>query len=90
MGSFALKKLFSFTKSHLLIVDLSVCVNTVLFRKSFPVPLISGLFPTFSSVRFKIAVFRLRSVSEFLSTKIFFWVGSLSITMASVCQHRLL
>ena len=75
MGSFALQKLFNFMRSYLLIVDLSVCVNSVLFRKSFPVPLSSRLFPTFSSVRFKISVFRLRSVSEFLSTKIFFLGG---------------
>jgi hypothetical protein len=33
-------------RSHLLIVDLSVCANSVLLRKSFPVLMSSRLCPT--------------------------------------------
>ena len=46
--SFALQKLFSFRRSHLLIVSLSVCAAGVLFRKWFPVPMRSSVLPTFS------------------------------------------
>jgi hypothetical protein len=52
MVSFALQKLFSSMRSHLLIVDLSAYANGVLFRKSFPVPMSSRLFLIFSSIRF--------------------------------------
>ena len=60
--SFALQKFFSFRRSHLLIVSLSVCAAGGLFRKWFPVPMHSSLLPTFSSVRFSVAGFRLRSL----------------------------
>ena len=49
--SFALQKLFSFKRSHLLIVSLSVCAAGVLFRKWSPVSMHSSLLPTFSSIR---------------------------------------
>jgi hypothetical protein len=39
-------------QNHLLIVDISTCVNGSLFRNWFPVPIYSKLLPTFSSVRF--------------------------------------
>ena len=48
--SFALQKLFSFRRSHLLIVSLSVCAAGVIFRKWFPVSMRSSVLPTFSSV----------------------------------------
>ena len=61
--SFALQKLFSFRKSHLLIVSLSVCAAGVIFRKWSPMPMRSSLFPTFSSMRFSVAgFFMLRSL----------------------------
>ena len=42
----ALQKPFSFMRSHLLIVDHSAWVIGVLFRRLFPVPMHSRLFPT--------------------------------------------
>ena len=42
--SFALQKLFSFRRSHLLIVSLSVCATGVLFGKWSPVPMCSSAF----------------------------------------------
>ncbi|CAO2598797.1 hypothetical protein LEMLEM_LOCUS9569, partial [Lemmus lemmus] len=60
--SFALQKLFSFKRYHLLIVSLSVCAAGVLFRKWFPVPMCSSVLPTFSSIRFSVAGFMLRSL----------------------------
>ena len=60
--SFALQKLFSFRRSHLLIFSLSVRAAGVLFRKWFPVPMHSNVLPTFSSIRFSVAGFMLRSL----------------------------
>ena len=60
--SFALQKFFSFRRSHLLIVSLSVYAAGVLFRKWFPVPMRSSVLPTFSSVRFSVTVSILRSL----------------------------
>ena len=60
--SFALQKIFSFRRSHLLIVSLSVCAAGVIFRKWFTVPMRSSVLPTFSSVRFSVAGFMLRSL----------------------------
>ena len=59
---FALQKLFSFRKSHLLIVSLSVCATRVIFRKWSPVPMCTNVLPTFSSIRFSVAGFMLRSL----------------------------
>ena len=50
--SFAFQKLFSFRRSHLLIVSLRVCAARVIFRKWSPVPMHSSVLPTFSSIRF--------------------------------------
>ena len=50
--SFALQKLLSFRRPHLLIVSLSVCATGVIFRKWSPVPMSSSVLPTFSSMRF--------------------------------------
>ena len=62
LTKFALQKLLSFRRSHLLIVSLSVCADGVIFRKWFPVPMHSSVLPTFSSVRFSVADFMLRSL----------------------------
>ena len=53
-------------RSHLLIVDLSACATGigVLFRKLFPVQMCPRLFPTFSSVRFSVSGFMLRSLIQ--------------------------
>ena len=60
--SFALQKLFSFRRSHLLIVSLSVCAAGIIFRKWSPVPMHSSILLTFSSMRFSVAGFMLRSL----------------------------
>ncbi|XP_060229617.1 uncharacterized protein LOC132649570 isoform X2 [Meriones unguiculatus] len=60
--SFALQKLFSFMKSHLLIVALRACAVGVLFRKFSPVPMSSRVFPTFFSSRFNVSGSMLRSL----------------------------
>ena len=44
-----------------MIVNLSVCTAGVIFRKWSPVPMCSKLFPTFSSIRFSVTGFMLRS-----------------------------
>ena len=55
--SFALQKLFSFTYCF------SQCLCCwVIFRKWSPVPMRSSVLPTFSSVRFSVADFMLRSL----------------------------
>ena len=59
---FALQKLFSFRRSHLLTVSLSVCAAEVIFRKWFPVPIRSSLLLSFFSIRFSVAGFTLRSL----------------------------
>ena len=63
--SFSLQKLFSFRRSHLLIVDLNICATGVMFRKQSPVQINSKLFPTFSSNSFSVAGFMLRSLIHF-------------------------
>ena len=55
--SFALQKLFSFRRFHLLIVSFSVCASGVKFRKWFPMPMRSSVLPTFSSIRFSVVSF---------------------------------
>ena len=47
--SFALKRLFSLRRSHLLIVNLSVCITGVLLKKLALLPMCSRLFSTFLS-----------------------------------------
>ena len=60
--SFPLQKHLSFRRSHLLIVSLSVCAAGVIFRKWSPVPMRSSVLPTFSSMRFSVVGFILRSL----------------------------
>ena len=80
--SFALQKLFSFRRAHLLIVSLSVCSAGVVFRKWSPVPMCSSVLPTFSSVRFSVAGFMLRSL---IHLDLSFVHGHIQL-----CQHHLL
>ena len=50
--SFALQKLFSFRRFHLLIVFLSVCATGVIFRKWSPVSMCSSAFDILISIIF--------------------------------------
>jgi hypothetical protein len=60
--SFAFQKLFSVMRSDLFVLDVRTQAIGVLFMKSSPVPTSSGLFSTFSSVRFSVSGFTLRSL----------------------------
>ena len=67
MVLFAVQKLLSFTRSHLLVVNPSVCANGVLFRKSsFNSSVNSRRFPTLS-MRFSVCSFMLSLVHLDLS-----------------------
>ena len=92
--SFALQMLFSFRRSHLLIVSLTVCAAGVLFRKWFPVPMRSSVLLTFSSIRFSVVDFMLRSLIHLdLSFVHGDRYGSIFILLhveIQLCQHHLL
>ena len=60
--SFVLQKLFSFMRVYLLIIDLRVCVTSILFKKLSPVLIHLRLFPTFSPIRLSVTWFMLRSL----------------------------
>jgi hypothetical protein len=60
--SFAFQKPLSIMRPHLLVVDFSACVNGVMFRKSFLLLRSSRLLPSFSSIRFSVFSFMLRSL----------------------------
>jgi hypothetical protein len=60
----ALQKIFSFMMSHLLIVDLSVCIIVALFRNLSFVPLCSRKSLTFASIRFSVYSFMFRSLLQ--------------------------
>ena len=62
MVSFATQELFSLTRSHLLIVVLSACTIGALCKNLPPVSMYSRISPTFSSVRFSLSGFMLRSL----------------------------
>ena len=62
--SFDLQKLFNFRRSHFLIVFVNVCAAGLIFRKWSPVLMCSSILPTFSSVRFSMAGFMLRSLMD--------------------------
>jgi hypothetical protein len=49
-------------RPHLSIIDLRACATGVVFRKFTPIPMSSSLFLIFSSIRFKVSAFRLRSL----------------------------
>jgi hypothetical protein len=63
--SFAVQKLFSLMQSHLFIVSLRCWAFGVLFRKSFPIPICSSVFPTASWSCFKVSDLILRSLIHF-------------------------
>jgi hypothetical protein len=63
--SFAVQKLFSLMQSHLFIVSLSCWAFCVLFRKLFPIPICSSVFPTASWSCFKVSGLILRSLIYF-------------------------
>ena len=63
--SFVLQKLFSFMRSHLLIVVLRTWATRVLLQKLFLILMCSKLFPNFSSIGFIVFRFMWRSVNYF-------------------------
>ena len=54
--------LSNFMRSHLSILDCRACAIGVLFRKCLPLSMNSRFFPTFSSIRFSLSGFMLRSL----------------------------
>ena len=97
--SFALQNLLSYRMSHLLIVSLSVCAAGVIFRKWSPVSMCSSVFLTFSSMRFTVAGFILRSLIhlDLIHLDLSFMhgdrYGSIFILLhvdVQLCQHHLL
>jgi hypothetical protein len=58
----ALQKLSSFMRSHLSILDHRAWAIGILFRKFPHLPMSSRLFPNFSSIRFSVSGFMLRSL----------------------------
>ena len=63
LGSFfCLTEAFRFHEVHLLIANLSAYDSDALFRKMSPVPMRSRLLTTFSSIRFSVFSFMLRSL----------------------------
>ena len=54
-------ELLSFRRFHLFIVVLSVYATCVVFRKWAPLPMWSRLLPTFSSMKFSVVEFMLKS-----------------------------
>ena len=80
------KKGFQFYEV-LFIVSLSVHVISILFRKSFPVPISSSLFPIFSSVSYRLTSLRLRPIIHLRLS--FLWgnkYGSIYIVLHVVSQ----
>ena len=66
MAPFTYQKFISFIRFHLLIVDLSAYATGigVLFGKLSPVQMCPRLFPSFSSIRFSVSGFMLRSLIQ--------------------------
>ena len=62
MVSFALQNHFNLMGSYLLIIDLTAWAIDAVFRKLSSVPMHSRLSPTFSSIRFSVSSFMLRSL----------------------------
>ena len=84
--SFALQKLFSFMRSHLLIVDFYASAIGVLHSKQPPVSVHSRLFPTFSSIRFNVSVFMFMSL---IHLDLSFVLGDRGwvYLLSSACRH---
>ena len=94
MGSFALQKIFNFMRLHLLSVDLSAWAISVLFRKSYPVPMSSRPSPTLSSIRFNVSQFMLRTLIQlelsFVQGDKYGSICSLLLVDIQFDQHHLL
>ena len=92
--SFVLQRLFSFKRSHLFIISLSVCATGIIFRKGSPLPMHWRLLPTFSSIRFSVARFILRSLIHldlsFVHGGRYGSIFSLLQADIQLCQHHLL
>lgn len=94
--SFVIQERLSFLRSHLLIVDFSVCAfnNGILFRKSFPVAMSSRLFPVFSSVGFHVSAFMWKSLvhlkSSFVQGHKYLYICIPLHTFTQFDQHCLL
>jgi hypothetical protein len=59
------EKLFIFMWSHLSILSLSSPAIWVLFKKSFPMPTSSSVFPAVSYISFRVSCLILRSLIHF-------------------------
>ena len=92
--SFALQKCLSFRRSHLFIVDFNVYATSVIFKKWFPVPMHWRLFPTYSSIRFSMVKFILRSlihlILNFVYEDRFVFIWILLHIDHQLYQHHLL
>jgi hypothetical protein len=60
-----LQKLFSFMQSHLSLLSFSCWAIWIQFRKSFPMPINSNVFPTLSCTSFKVTGLLLRCLIHF-------------------------
>ena len=87
-------ELFSFRRSHLLIVSLSVYADGFIFRKWSLVPMCSSVLSTFSSIRFSVVGFMLRSLIDLdMSFVHGDRYGSIFVLLhvhIQLCQHHLL
>ena len=85
---------FQFQEVPLLIVSLSVCATGVIFRKWSPVPMRSSVLPTFSSKRFSMNGFMLRTLIHLDMSFVYGdRNGSIFILRhvdIQLCQHHLL
>ena len=93
--SFALQKLFSFRKSHLLIVTVSFCATGVIFRKCSFVPVCSRRHSTFFfSIRFNKTEFILSSLIHldlsFVHCNRYGSICNLLHVGIQLCNHHLL
>jgi hypothetical protein len=92
--SFALQKLFNCMRSHLSILYLTAQAISVLLRNFFPMPITSRLFPTFSSISFRVSGFMWSSLIHLdLSFVQVDKNGSIYILLhdnCQLCQHHLL
>ena len=86
--SFALHKLFTFMRSSLLIVSLSTCTIGILFRKLYPMSILSKQLSTFSSIR--ISVSWSGSLTRSLIHYFRLWrMIFMGLLHSSTCQHLL-
>jgi len=86
MVTFAIGKLLSFKTSHVLIVVLSAHANGILFKKSFPVPMSSRLFPTLSSITVTVSGLVLKSLMHLELT--FVWGDEITALLAKMRSGR--